>query len=54
MLPTISVSAGILSLDYAELPASLSAHDLPSLLFPWEVYTDLKKVNPTKSEGGRG
>ena len=46
-----SVSAGILSLNYAELPAYLSAHDPPPHLYPWEVYAELKKVNPTKSSG---
>ena len=46
-----SVSAGIPSLNYAELPAYLPVQDPPPHLYPWEAYAELKKVNPTKSGG---
>ena len=47
-----SVSSGIAPLNYAELPAYFPAQDPPPHLYPWEVYAELKKVNPTKSGGG--
>ena len=45
------VSAGIPPLNYAELPTYLPAKDPPPCLYPWEVYSELKKVNPSKSGG---
>ena len=35
----------------AELPAYLPAKDPQPQLYPWEVYSELKKINPTKSGG---
>ena len=45
------VSAHVPPLNTAELPAYLPAKDPPPQLYPWEVYSELKKINPTKSGG---
>ena len=45
------VSAHVPPLNTAELPAYLPAKDPPPHLYPWEVYSELKKINPTKSGG---
>ena len=38
-------------LNTAELPAYLPAKDPPPQLYPWEVHSELKKINPIKSGG---
>ena len=47
----MKVSAHVPPLNTAELPAYLPAKDPPPQLYPWEVYSELKKINPTKSGG---
>ncbi len=46
-----SVSDGIPPLDVSELPSFLPAQAPPPHLHPWEVYAELKKINPNKSGG---
>ena len=38
-------------MNTAKLPAYLPAKDPSPQLYPWEVYSELKKINPTKSGG---
>ena len=45
------ISAHIPPLNYNELPSYLPAKSPPPLLQPWDVYSELMKVNPTKSGG---
>ena len=45
------VSAHVPPLDTSELPAYLPAKDPPPILHPWEVYSELMKINPNKSGG---
>ena len=40
------VSAHVPPLNTAELPAYLPAKGPPPQLYPWEVYSELKKINP--------
>ena len=48
------VSAHVPPLDFDELPAYLPAKDPPPHLYPWEVYNELRKINPNKSSGPDG
>ena len=45
------VSAHVPPLNTVKLPAFLSTKDPPLQLYPWKVYSELKKFNPTKSGG---
>ena len=45
------VSAHVPPLDFDELPAFLPAKRLTPHLYPWEVYNELRKINPDKSRG---
>ena len=45
------VSAHVPPLNTAKLPAYLPVKDPPPQLYPCEVYSELKKINPTKSGG---
>ena len=40
----VNVSASMEPLDYSNLPAFLPAKDLPPCLYPWNVYSGLKKI----------
>ena len=48
------VSVHVLPLDFDELPAYLPTKDPPPHLYPWEVYNELRKINPNKSSGPDG
>ena len=48
------VSAHVPPLDFDELPAYLPAKDPPRHLYSWEVYNELRKINPNKSSGPDG
>ena len=45
------VSAHVPPLDAAKLPAYLPAKEPAPHLHPWEVYSELLKINPSKSGG---
>ncbi|XP_072051828.1 uncharacterized protein [Amphiura filiformis] len=49
-----SVSAHIEPLVLAKLPAYLPAKNPVPHLYPWDVYSELKKVNPSKAGGPDG
>ena len=50
----VNVSASMAPLDYSNLPAFLPARDLPPCLYPWNVYSVLKKINASKATGPDG
>ena len=45
----VNVSASMEPLDYSNLPAFLPARYLPPFLYPWNVYSVLKKINASKA-----
>ena len=47
----VKVSAHVPPLNVPNLPAYLPAKESPPQLYPWDVYTELKKINPAKSGG---
>ena len=50
----VNVFASMAPLDYSNLPAFLPARDLPPCLYPWNVYSVLKKINASKATGPDG
>ena len=50
----VNVSSGMDQFDYCKLPAYLPAKSLPPCLYPWNVYSVLKKINASKATGPDG
>ena len=53
-LKFVGVSSHINPLDTTKLPAFLPASKLAPMLYPWEVYEELRKVKISKSSGPDG